>query len=532
MGILINWQTTLECVVIALYFAAMLSLAAFKPAGILQSSGYSCKKLMGWAGKKGNLTFTRQSLLSFCCLLSCAVISLCFTFAGKYACLAGLSGYVILFSVYLVADRKKALRVPATKTPRFTRLYVVLTLVFAIISYLFVTVINFVDYIWGNQIFNIIKYGLLAALPLLIFPLLCLSNLICKIYEIPHNSKYVKKATRKLKNSPIKIAAITGSFGKTSVKQILSHILSHKYKVLSTPRSHNTPLGVSLTINNAELENYDVFVVEMGARHVGDVAELCRICPPDISIITGICGQHLETFKTLEGVISAKGEILTATKDTAFIAQDCFSNFENYPVDKVMCAAPSDTVSGPDGTSFTLILGEDKVEVKCPLLGKHSAQNIALAASVAYKLGMSAEEISCACATLQPIEHRLQLIKSGDVNIIDDGYNSNVLGARAAIEVLKSFQGRKICVTPGLVELGVLEESENYALGEELAGLDFVILVGETLIQPVKRGYLSAGGNEEKVVVLPNLNAAQDKLKGLLQAGDTVLFLNDLPDIY
>ena len=112
------------------------------------------------------------------------------------------------------------------------------------------------------------------------------------------------------------------------------------------------------------------------------------------------------------------------------------------------------------------------------------------------------------------------------------GYNSNVKGARAALEVLKSFGGRKIVVTPGLVELGVLEEKENYSLGKELVGFDFVILVGDTLIQPVRRGYFDNGGEEGKIRLLPNLPEAQEVLKGFICQGDTVLFLNDLPDIY
>ena len=121
---------------------------------------------------------------------------------------------------------------------------------------------------------------------------------------------------------------------------------------------------------------------------------------------------------------------------------------------------------------------------------------------------------------------------SGGVNILDDGYNSNVKGARAALGVLQLFGGAKIVVTPGLVELGVLEEKENYELGKALVGLDFVILVGDTLVTPVKKGYLENGGDEGKLRVKPTLAAAQEEIKTIISAGDTVLFLNDLPDVY
>ena len=177
-------------------------------------------------------------------------------------------------------------------------------------------------------------------------------------------------------------------------------------------------------------------------------------------------------------------------------------------------------------------LGGKSVEAHTKLLGRHAVDNIALAACVAFALGMSAEEIASAVDGLDYIEHRLQLIESGGVNILDDGYNSNVKGAAAALEVLRSFGGRKIVVTPGLVELGVLEKSENYMLGARLVGLDFVILVGERLVESVKDGYVENGGDPEKIKTVLGLPAAQEELKNIIKEGDTVLFLNDLPDYY
>ncbi len=176
-------------------------------------------------------------------------------------------------------------------------------------------------------------------------------------------------------------------------------------------------------------------------------------------------------------------------------------------------------------------MGGESKRAHTRLLGAHAAENIALAAEAAFAVGMTLDEIVCAIENIDFIEHRLQLIKSGDVNILDDGYNSNVKGARAALKVLKLFDGRKIVVTPGLVELGVLEKQENSALGSELAGFDMVILVGDTLVQPVREGYLQNGGDAEKITVCQTLAAAQEQLKNYLHAGDTVLFLNDLPDV-
>lgn len=529
-----------ESILIALIFSALLSGCCFKLLGILQSCGYGGKRFLKWAGKKNNMILTRHLLLTMLCALAYAVIALCFSFAGEWAAVLGTAAYIILLSVYIWADNRVALRTPATPTPRFKRLYAVLIVLTAVITYFTVTLLNYADFVYtrdyagygGAHIFNILRFCPLAAFPLLLIPLVLLANLISKIYEVPHNRRFVKKATEKLRSSSVRVIGITGSYGKTSTKHILAGILKRKFRVLSTPRSHNTPMGLALSVNNNNLNNYDIFIAEMGARNAGDIAELCEICPPDYSVITGICPQHLESFGSVENIVKAKGEILAFTKSEAFIADDCYEMFENFTCNKTRCGKVFNAVCLPEGCTFCVTLDGKEVKLKTRLLGVHNAENIALAVQLAYKLGMTAEEIVAAVEKLDYIEHRMQLIKSGEVNILDDGYNSNVKGAAAALEVLKSFAGRRIVVTPGLVELGILEESENKQLGARLVGFDYIILVGETLVIPVKEGYLENGGEKEKLVIKQTLSAAQEELKNYLAAGDTVLFLNDLPDIY
>lgn len=531
MGIFVSVPKTIECIVAALAFAVLLCFTAYKPAGVLQSSGYSGKKFIKWLKKKDNVLFVRLTFLSLMCLFSSAVTGLCFSFVGEWAAVISLAPFIVFFAVYLWSDRKIALRSSSVFTPRFKRLYVVLFTISAIFAYIFITLLNFADEVWGNKIFSVLRYCPLSVLPVALLGLILLANLIACAYEIPHNRKYVRRAAQKLKNSSVKVIGITGSYGKTSTKFILNSLLKEKYRVLTTPRSHNTPIGIALAVNNADLSNYDIFIAEMGARHVGDISELCEICPPDISLITGICGQHLETFGTFANVVRAKGEILSHTKQFAVIADDCYDLFAEYPCDKARCDCVSGIECDSGGTSFTLTLGGEAKRVRTKLLGAHAAHNIALAAQAAFAVGMTADEIVCAIDKIDFIEHRLQLIKSGGVNILDDGYNSNVKGARAALEVLKLFGGRKIVVTPGLVELGILEKQENAALGKELVGFDMVILVGDTLVQSVRGGYDSNGGDADKITVCQTLAAAQEQLKNYLHAGDTVLFLNDLPDV-
>ncbi len=532
MGIFISVPKTIECVVAAVLFSVALSATYVKLLGILQISGYRNKKLFCWLGKKNNQAFAREILLFMLCALSYSVIALCFSFAKSWAAVAALSAYILFFVLYVIADKKIALRSPVSFTPRLKRLYAVSFFMTAVISYIFVTLLNFADELLSNEIFTLLRYLPLSLLPLLSAPVIALSNLVCAIYEVPHNKSFVRAAKKKLAESGLKVIGVTGSYAKTSVKRILTDMLSKKYRVLATPRSHNTPMGLALTVNSNDLENYDILIAEMGARRLGDIAELCEFCPPDYSVITGICPQHLESFGSVENIVSAKGEILSATKECAVIAPDCYGLFADYPCRKIKGDGAFEIDSTCDGTAFTLDLGGEKRVIKTRLLGEHSASNIALAARLAYILGVSADDIVSAAEELEFVEHRLQLIRSNGVNIIDDGYNSNVRGAAAALKVLRSFGGAKICVTPGLVELGILEESENYALGKELVGLDAVILVGDTLITPVRKGYTENGGDIAVLYTAPTLSAAEEILKQTIKTGDAVLFLNDLPDIY
>ena len=523
----------MECVAIAVVFACFLTLTSFKTLGILQGFGYKGSKLFGWAGRKSNLTQARFSVLALATALASAVISLCFGFVGAHwAAVIGLTAYVIFFILYLFAESRRSIKNSATLTPRFKRLLVTVWLTFAVLTYIGVTLLNFGEKVWGERLFATLKYSALAILPLTIIPAVCLANLITLIWEVPKNRSYVKKAKFAVAASGIKVVGITGSYGKTGAKNILAAMLSEKYRVLSTPSSFNTPLGIARTVNGNELKNYDVLIAEMGARHKGDIAELCAICPPDFSMITGICPQHLESFKTLENIVAAKGEIIAGTKEKCVIAADCFDYFKDSAGAIEKCDCVSEIKAGCTGAEFTLTLGGENRRVKTVLLGEHSARNIGICAQTAFAMGVDIDGVAAAVEKIGFTEHRLQLIESNGVNILDDGYNSNVVGAKAAVTVLKYFGGKKIAVTPGLVELGILEEKENEALGGELVGLDYVILVGETLVTAVKNGYLQAGGDPEKITVVPSLTAAQDVLKDIISKGDTVLFLNDLPEIY
>ena len=364
--------------------------------------------------------------------------------------------------------------------------------------------------------------------------------------EKARNKKFVERAGQVLDQASAIRVGVVGSYGKTSVKNILNSILSVKYSVIATPESYNTPAGVAKTVNCLDVQKCEIFIAEMGARRVGDVAELCRLVKPDYAIFTGVCAQHMETFKTEENLVKAKSEIIKGTKGKVVCGSGLQEKIDGLDseflneTDKEKCLFVGETsienlALKKGGAAFTLrFKNGESIFVETVLLGRAAAENIALAATLASELGMTAEEISQGIAKIKPVPHRLQLIESGGIHILDDAYNCSEQSAKEAIDALKRFDGGKIAVTPGIVETGILEEKINGELGASLAkaDLDLVVLVGETLVGAVKNGYLAAGGASEKLKTVPTLEKAKETLGEYLKEGDAVLFLNDLPDVY
>ena len=520
-----EWYRIVEYVGVALGAALLYALCAGRSLGALQQAGYNGKKYAAWVRRKGNMVRSRNTLLAFLIALSMLVLGVCFSFAGRWA------AYIALAPILLV------------RTARAARIQVLDAFVLFVCAAALAVGANalWIE-VWPQvELVEHLRYLPLAVLPLLFPELLRLANLLERPFSAAKNRRYLAAAKKQLLTAPCVKIAVTGSCGKTSVKNFLAGILGERWRVFATPASYNTPLGIARAIEGVDLSQYDFFIAEMGARHKGDIAELCELVRPDHCIITGICPQHLETFGTVEGIVAAKGEILRGTKPGGFavIGQDEYTDRLDPAAAGLKKVAVGEhgefgalgVFCSPEGIDFDLALGILQMPVHARLLGAHNAQNIALAAALAAKLGMEKEEIAAGIAKLDFVPHRLQPIYAGGVVILDDAYNANVRGAAAALDVPRLYGGRKFVVTPGLVELGVLEEGENAALGEKMVGLDGILLVGSTLVTAVRRGYLAAGGIEGRIAVYPTLDAAKEALAAELMPGDAVLFLNDLPDI-
>lgn len=366
-----------------------------------------------------------------------------------------------------------------------------------------------------------------------------------------------KRAKRKVSRlNDLTIIGVTGSYGKTTMKQTLETLLAGSVSVVATAESHNTPVAIARTILNDITEDTDVFIVEMGAYQRGDIKELCKITPPDISILTGINEAHLERFGSLENTIQAKFEIVTQAASDASVVLNADDDtvLENYAEfvnetkqlvrfysarnnDKALLNV-QDKRFHEDGTGISFRIKRDNEMlgyVKVNHLGNYIVGNIMAGVYVGDLLGITAETILTQAHKITPAEHRLQPIQrtSQNVLVIDDSYNGNPDGAHAAIDVLEKFISRRtIYVTPGLVEIGEESEAVHREIGEHLAAVVNVVVLVETSVTDwIKEGLESAAFGGE-LITFKNPQEMHEEISGILQTGDVLLFQNDWPENY
>lgn len=392
---------------------------------------------------------------------------------------------------------------------------------------------------------------------------LTIANLLIYPLERTINGAYLFSARKRIRTLQPRVIGITGSYGKTSTKYILHQILSQKYNTLMTPDSYNTPMGICKVIRGDLTTEHEIFIVEMGAYKRGDIRELCNLASPQIGILTAVGPQHLERFKSIENITKGKYELIESLPADGLAVFNCDNEICAELADKreqtgnpvrryateaspvVSVADTADLIATnvrytDNGLAFTVHANTEKfditdTEIQTRLLGKHNVSNILAAMTVAMECGMELEEIREAVANVEPVPHRLQLTAgAAGVTIIDDSFNSNPVGAKAALEALNEIgEGKKVLVTPGMVELGEREYEENRRLGEQAADVcDLVILVGPTRTTPILDGLKAAEYPSQQIIVALNLEEVKQHLATQVQAGDVVLFENDLPDNY
>ncbi len=361
------------------------------------------------------------------------------------------------------------------------------------------------------------------------------THILLSPIENARNIRFIERAKRKLeKINPIRIG-ITGSYGKTTTKNILYEMLSQDYETYATPLNYNTPMGIAKAIMSMR-DDTEVFIVEMGARYKGDVQELCDIVSPNYGILTAIGNQHLETFKNETTLIETKSAIIGATH-----LGKCVINGDSVDISKIRLSSHcvissksspnakySSVKYSSDGARFTIELYGEKVEIETKLLGKHIPSCICACACLSKIMGISAKKIKKAVTRLKPVAHRLELLYNGNDIIIDDAYNANEEGMKNALEVLSSFSDKtRIVITPGIIELGSEQYAVNKLMGEYTASCcDYALFIGRNGVA-LYDGATSRG--MERAFVFSTLNQAMEKLK-TIKGERAILFENDLPD--
>ena len=348
----------------------------------------------------------------------------------------------------------------------------------------------------------------------------------------------------------LKVIGITGSYGKTSSKNILNHVLSSKYITRPTPKNLNTPYGLMITINNY-LDRFDeVLIAEMGAYVNGEIKEICDFVHPKYGIITVIGEAHLETFKTRDNICQTKFELIESLPEDGA----CVLNLDDpYQVNyvnnslknkvKILWIGINNSKAlfnainikcDRKGTNFDIVYLDNEYHVETKLLGLHNVYNILASFALGVELKVPIQDMLVKIKSLAPIEHRLEIKKLNNITMIDDAYNSNPIGAKNALDVLGMMKGLKVVVTPGMVELGKKEDTLNYEFGKQISLVaDKVILVGEEKTKAIKKGLIDSNYNEENILILNRVVDAYKELEKLVGEKEVfALFENDLPDIY
>ncbi|MDD5146797.1 MAG: UDP-N-acetylmuramoyl-tripeptide--D-alanyl-D-alanine ligase [Candidatus Pacebacteria bacterium] len=386
--------------------------------------------------------------------------------------------------------------------------------------------------------------------PLVLPILYTFSLILLRPLEFLVKRVIISKAKNIVKSSNVKIIGIAGSYGKTTMKNVLTSILSAKLKAQATPKSVNTPVGIAQWLIKSCQEKPEVLIIEMGEHYRGDIKNLCSITPPDIAILCGINEAHLERLKNIENSIATIFEIVEGSKEDALLilsADDqhirenyqkyvnnknvSFYSYLNNPLANLQIKERRFDVEGLFW-SFTI---EGLGEMRTRILGEYILGDIIASVTVAQSLGLSPEEIRKGINKIEPIEHRLQPVKSqGGILVIDDSYNGNPKGAHEAIGLLSRFQHRrKIFLTPGLVETGPKMKEIHKIIGRELAGVaNLVILIKNSVTPHIAKGLVDGGFDESKIVWFNTAQEAHNKLGNILKPNDVILFQNDWGDQY
>lgn len=518
--------------------AVYLTLNFRRDLQMLQQNSYRIERYWRWL--KPHIFDGRRLLDIACAFLAMAPLLLDTGMAGIIlACVA-------LYKIWEEGKRKS--KKPLVFTRRVWRLYIVSAVI--ALAAVALTAFFTAGHTYGTYSSESITLALEFFIAAFSWVVVIIATILLEPVERSIRNGFVRDAKRILKSMPnLRIIGITGSYGKTSTKHYLHHILSEQFDVLMTPGSYNTPMGVVRTIREHLKPYNEIFICEMGAKQKGDIKEICDIVHPEMGIITAVGPMHLETFKTLENVCATKFELVddlpsaglaAINNDFDACATRTVTNTRTLRYGITNTKGCDWTATNirytPDGTDFTVNGPQGfTLQLRTRLLGECNISDLLGAIVIAVNLGMNAEKIKYAVAGIEQVEHRLSIKRTpGGVTIIDDAFNSNPSGSKMATDVLSQFKGgKRIIVTPGMIELGTEQYNLNRTFGLHIGrSVDVAIVVGEYNREAITEGVRATDFDSKNLHTVASFTEAQQLLATLLQAGDTVLYENDLPDTF
>ncbi|MFZ2007079.1 MAG: UDP-N-acetylmuramoyl-tripeptide--D-alanyl-D-alanine ligase [Stellaceae bacterium] len=454
--------------------------------------------------------------------------------AWAFGALAGVAAFGV---AAFERDPRKTAKKRLVMTARAKRIYVVALILLALV---------------GVPAALLTGPILLWVVPVQFVPLaLVAANLLLAPLEAKTQRRYWDEARTILRRLDPMVIAITGSYGKTSVKHILGHVLETAAPTLVTPGSVNTAMGIARVIRERLQSHHRYFVVEMGAYGPGSIRRLCELTPPKMGIVTAIGMAHYERFKSLETVAEAKFELAEAAAAQGGTVIANADVLEFAAPQRFAAVHPSMflTVGGDadagvvisairqdiDGLAVGVTWQSRAYELRAPLFGLQQGKNLALAFAAACTLGLAPEDVVASLRSTPQIAHRLEVKREASgATLIDDAYNSNPVGFAAALEVLDLLRapgGRRILVTPGMVELGAAHDDEHRRIGRLAAShVDVLVAVAPHRVAPLADSFKDAAPTAE-IISCPGFAEAQAWMAKNIATGDVVLLENDLPDL-
>lgn len=519
--------------------AALLSLTAEyrRAAMMMQQNSYRTDRYMRWLRSSGDTT-SYPRLVGMLVLFG--------SLASFSTPLWGIFMIAVFSSGSFIVAYNKKYKKPLVVTPRVKRILSVM----AVLSLVVVAGVFVWAYFAGSGLESELFYAVVSVLGLYCGSHVVIMTAIRLLSPVEKsiNRKYYDEAASILASMPrLQVVGITGSYGKTSTKHYLNRILSEHFEVLMTPGSYNTTLGVIRTVREMMKPYCEVFICEMGAKQQGDIKEICDLVHPQIGVVTAVGPQHLESFKSLENVQRTKFELIDSLPSVGLaVVNNDFPMVASRTVDNVECVRygvndenvdyrATEIAYGASGTDFVIEGEGEKRRFHTRLLGECNVSNLVAAIVVAMRMGVPEEKIYRAVERIEPVEHRLSMKRtSAGVTILDDAFNSNPSGSSMALDVLAAMtSGKRIIVTPGMIELGDKQYGLNHEFGAKIAvSADVAIIVGEYNRDAIVGGMESVENAALRIMEAPTFTVAQQMLAGIVASGDTVLYENDLPDTF